>query len=97
MTLNEGVLLSKPEHLPTTARVCPCCSAVTAQAGVLVAPPSCTHTGACLVVVVALAPQPTVCLASTGQATQLTVLVHRVADPVGTRILQAARDGSNTT
>ena len=43
--------------------------------------------GASLVVQVPLAAQTTVLLASTGQTTQLTVLVHGVADPVGTSVL----------
>jgi hypothetical protein len=39
------------------------------------------------VVVVSLAAQTAVGLAGSGVATQLTVLVHGVADPVGTRVL----------
>jgi hypothetical protein len=34
-----------------------------------------------------LLPEATPCLASSGEATQLTVLVHRVADPVDAGVL----------
>jgi hypothetical protein len=55
--------------------------------------------GPSLVVQVALAAQTTVLLPSTGQTAQLTVLVHRVADPVGTSVLEgtSTNRGSDTT
>lgn len=60
-----------------------------ATQGDAVAPlPVGTAGGASLVGGVALGAQAAVALASGGQATQLTVLVHRVADPVDAGILQ---------
>jgi hypothetical protein len=44
---------------------------------------------------VALAAQAAVLLAGAGEAAQLAVLVHGVADPVGASVLQGSNRGGN--
>ncbi len=59
---------------------------VASQRQAVVALPHTTARRTCLGSQMPLGTQPTVALACTGQATELAVLVHRVGDPVDTRI-----------
>lgn len=79
----------------TTQRCTPCqpgrsSSAVALEGLAVVAQPGGAHGGTQLVGPMALGAQATVGLSCGCQAAQLTVLVHRVHDPVDTWILQAS-------
>lgn len=71
--------------------------AVAAQDNGVVLAPHGAAAGAGLVVEVALAHQAAVLLAGAGQAALLAVLVHGVADPVDTGVLQGKAGGAGAT